>query len=74
MIKIDRTAHSLVILCTGCPWRHAIIGTGAGKAAMNHDRANGYLIGAAHERAAHDGPGTAAVAAHKAKRRAGGTI
>lgn len=70
MIKLDTTRYSLVILCTLCPWRHAIAGTDQ----RNHDRHAGYTIGAAHERSAHDGLGGAAVAAYKAAQRAQRTI
>jgi hypothetical protein len=45
MIALDSTRSSTVVTCTRCPWW-----AGAGDS-----RAQGRLIGAAHERRAHPG-------------------
>lgn len=68
MIKLDSTNVSIVIICSLCPWRHAIAGTGQ----RNHDRAKGYAIGATHETSAHDGSYGAFRASQKAAQRAKG--
>ena len=61
-IKLDSTRHSVVIICTACPWR--------GVAA---NRGDAWPIAAPHEQHAHDGQGNARNASYKAAQRSGGT-
>lgn len=62
-IRLDSTAHSVVVVCSACPWR-----------TMVADRAAGWAAGAAHERRTHGtARGNAAKAAQAAERRAKAT-
>lgn len=59
-IRLDSTAHSVVVVCSACPWRTVVT-----------DRAAGWTAGASHERRTHGTHrGNAAKAAQAAERRA----